>query len=120
MFRASVLRLGVVALPIAVWAAPPRAAAQPGVTLSEDANSATLANGIVSARIEKKSGDILSLKYRGLELIGRGRGYWSFDAESEGREKPVHFGGRSEFRVRIDPASNRGGRPSSTPMCSIS
>src|SRR5437762_3040136 len=48
--------------------------AEPPVTLGEDGSSFTLANGSVTARIDKRSG-AFSLKYRGLNVIGRG--YWS-------------------------------------------
>jgi hypothetical protein len=50
------------------------------VTLSDDSDAFTLANGIVTGRISKASGGLLSLKYRGLEMLARnGRhasGYW--------------------------------------------
>ena len=48
------------------------------MTLVETGDSFTLANGFVTARIEKRTGNLVSLEYRGLELLGRGgRGYWS-------------------------------------------
>jgi len=59
-----------------LFAAPPAP-----VTVSEDANSFTLANGLVTARIEKRTGDLFSLKYEGKELMASGEGstggYWS-------------------------------------------
>jgi rhamnogalacturonan endolyase len=41
----------------------------PPVTLTEDASAYTLANGIVKARVDKKSGDLLSLQYKGTEML---------------------------------------------------
>src|ERR1017187_142423 len=51
----------------------PVAHAQPKpapVTLAEDASAYTLSNGIVTARVDKKSGDLLSMKYQGMEMLG--------------------------------------------------
>jgi hypothetical protein len=39
------------------------------VSLAEDTSAYTLSNGIISARIDKKSGDLLSMKYRGREML---------------------------------------------------
>src|SRR5688572_33188203 len=49
---------------------PLAARAQSAVTLTEDAALYTLDNGIVTARIAKASGDLVSLRYRGLEMLG--------------------------------------------------
>ena len=55
------------------------------VTLTEDANSYTLANGIVTAHVSKRSGDLLSLEYKKLEMLdvesGRQEGYWSHNTD---------------------------------------
>lgn len=81
------------------------AAARPAVTLVADDGSFTLANGIVTAKVSKASGDIVSLVYRGTELLANARdghpfGYWSHDARST----------RQQVRVTIDPARNGGER----------
>jgi rhamnogalacturonan endolyase len=39
------------------------------VTLTEDADLYTLANGIVTAKVAKASGDLVSLRYKGLEML---------------------------------------------------
>ena len=81
----------------------------PGVTLTEDAETYTLDNGIVTARVSKVSGDLVSFRYEGREMFatrlepdfhpeaqdpstpdnpnwkdpqitGRAHGYWSHDA----------------------------------------
>jgi len=103
------------------------AAAQ--VTLTEDASSYTLANGIVTARIDKNSGDLLSMKFRDLEMLatitghdglpdtatdkpganlrGGGHrytdhqyGFWSHDTD----------GPHTIRKITIDPKSNAGER----------
>src|SRR5436190_14646781 len=50
-------------------------------TVTDDGDNFVLANGIVTATVEKQSGSLTSLKYKGLELLGAGagrsNGYWS-------------------------------------------
>ncbi len=81
-----------------------QAAPQSSVTVSENENSYTLANGIVTAQVSKRSGDLLSLKYKNLEMLdtqsGRQAGYWSHNAAR----------GQQETRVTIDPKANGGER----------
>jgi rhamnogalacturonan endolyase len=101
----------------------------PPVTVAEDASAYTLANGIVTARVDKKSGDLLSLRYKGTEILatilgpdglpdtkidpagankrgGGGRytdhqyGFWSYDTT----------GPNTIAKVTIDPKSNGGER----------
>ncbi|WP_321332724.1 polysaccharide lyase family protein [uncultured Bacteroides sp.] len=45
-------------------------ATQPKVTLIEDAETYTLNNGIVTARISKVTGDLVSLRFNGIEMFG--------------------------------------------------
>jgi rhamnogalacturonan endolyase len=79
--------------------------AEPPVTLAEDESGYTLANGIVTAKVSKRSGDLISLKYKGLELLsggsGHAYGYWS---HAPGR------GTRVVNAVAIDPAKNNSER----------
>lgn len=116
----------VAAAALLLSAQPSRAQAT-AVTVTEDANMFTLDNGIVTAMVSKKSGDLVSMKYRGLEMFatvkkpdgtpdvetdppgdpGRGRGmtdhmygFWSHDAVAA----------RSETKVTIDPSKNGGER----------
>jgi rhamnogalacturonan endolyase len=80
------------------------------VTLSEDRSSFTLANGVISARIEKRSGNLVSLKYRDLDLLRQGRGYWSF-VDSDFRFDLIpEAGARREYAISIDPKTNGGAR----------
>ena len=82
-----------------------QAAAAPPVTVSENAGSFILDNGIVKARVSKNSGDLISLEYKNLELLdvrdGRQIAYWSHNA-ARGR--------RIIDRITIDPQTNGGER----------
>ena len=75
------------------------------VVLSEDADGYTLSNQYLTAKISKTSGDLVSLKYKNLELLGGGSGhpfgYWSH-APAKG-SKIINS-------VTIDPAKNNGER----------
>jgi len=79
--------------------------ADEAVTLTDDDSAYTLANGFISARVAKRSGDLISLKQGGLELMGFGSGhsagYWS---HAPGR------GTRTTNSVTINPAGNGGER----------
>jgi rhamnogalacturonan endolyase len=75
----------------------------PPVAISEDENSFTLDNGIVTARIAKRSGDLTSLKYNSLEMLDaadRQAGYWE------------HNTAHSQVvdRITIDPKATGGER----------
>ncbi|MCX6951852.1 MAG: polysaccharide lyase family protein [Verrucomicrobia bacterium] len=77
------------------------------VTVQDDGPTFTLANGIVTARINKKNGDLEALIYRGLDTMGhdQGRaGYWEQDPSAAAK-----VGGLSQS-VTIDPATNGGER----------
>ncbi len=103
------------------------------VTLTEDAETYTLDNGIVTARVAKASGDLVSLRYKDLEMLatflkpdgqpdlvkdppgqhlnGVNRnmtdhqyGFWSHDAMG------VRGTGDAVARVTIDPKANGGAR----------
>jgi rhamnogalacturonan endolyase len=92
-----------------VLATSSRCHAQPSagdaVTVAEDDDSFTMSNGIVEAKILKKSGDIISLQYHGIETLtdqsGHAGGYWSHDAS--GGEQTID-------RVSIDPKTDNGDR----------
>ena len=74
------------------------------VTISENEQTFTLANGLVTAQIAKRSGDLLSLKYHNLEMLdtrtSRQPAYWSHNAAR----------GRLETRITIEPQANDGER----------
>jgi len=81
------------------------ASAAPTVSVSENDFSYTLKNGIVTAVVSKRSGDLISLNYRNLELLAGGSGhpygYWS---HSPNRAMRLTNG------ITIDPESNGGAR----------
>ncbi|HVT83353.1 MAG TPA: polysaccharide lyase family protein, partial [Phycisphaerae bacterium] len=97
------------------------------VTVTQDDAFFTLDNGTVKAMVSKKSGDLVSMKFKGVEMLattqnadgapnlatdppgdpGRGRGmtdhmygFWSHDAVAD----------RIECKVTIDPKNNGGKR----------
>jgi rhamnogalacturonan endolyase len=82
-----------------------QAASDSAVSISEDANTYTLANGIVAVRVAKNSGDLTSLKYKGLEMLDAGSGrqaaYWSHNVARANKIIP---------QITIDPETNGGGR----------
>ncbi len=87
----------------------PLAANGQPVVLSEDAETATLGNGIVWATVKKANGNLLSLRYRGMEMLSRGGGYWNIygriPGEAENTElKPAP----ATFRISQDPKTNGG------------
>jgi rhamnogalacturonan endolyase len=87
------------------YSAAPKDEAPP-VTVTEDGTSSfTMSNGIVTATISKRNGDIQSLVYKGVETLtdksGRAGGYWSHDAS----------GGTDHItKILIDPKDNGGER----------
>jgi rhamnogalacturonan endolyase len=70
------------------------------VALTDSGNSYTLDNGVISARIDKRSGKLESLKYNNLETLDRQGGYWSHSAVSP----------NVIDSITIDPKSNHGER----------
>lgn len=104
MKPSSILPVALIALSAAAAAA---AGADPKVTLVEDDASFTLANAQVSARVEKRTGTLASLKYRGLEMLGKASGkayaYWSHDGGGS-------LGTSRASAVLVSPAANGGER----------
>jgi rhamnogalacturonan endolyase len=106
----SKVRLNLLFLKCAIFAAMVCSSANlPGaenpVTISEDGSSFTLDNGIVTAQVAKRSGDLVSLKYHGLEMLDnvtqRQPGYWSHNT-ARGRQIIP--------RITLDPKTNGGER----------
>src|SRR5258706_7683699 len=99
-----VIGVGVVAL----WALATPARTQdetnaPAVAVEDDQSSFTLSNGIITARVSKRSGDLTSLQYKGLETLtdksGHAGAYWSHNTTG---------GKETVTRITIDPKSNGG------------
>ena len=79
----------------------------PPVTLAEDAASVTLANSHITARIDKRTGGLTSLRFKDIETLdsasGKAGGYWSFDGGGS-------LGASGESRIILNPAKNGGER----------
>jgi rhamnogalacturonan endolyase len=78
------------------------------VVLSEEADTATLANGVVSVTVKKANGNLLSLRLRGVELLSRGEGYWNIYGNIPGQKNTEAKPTPSVFRVSQNPAQNGG------------
>ncbi|HVS72366.1 MAG TPA: polysaccharide lyase family protein [Phycisphaerae bacterium] len=78
------------------------------VTVTEDATGFTLSNGTITARINKRNGDLSSMEYKGMEMLtdksGRAGGYWSHDAS------PAPGGPPNVSKITMDPKTNNGER----------
>lgn len=84
-------------------------AAEPGpVTVSDDPEGITLANGIVSARLAKATARLTSLRYRDLEFISSGQGYMNCYGNSSDGIKTEKKPGTPTTRLTQDPAQNGG------------
>jgi rhamnogalacturonan endolyase len=86
-----------------VFLRPNSAAASVAVTVSE--TEYTLANELITARVSKRSGDLVSLVHRGVEMLtdksGHAGAYWSHDTT----------GGKGTLtRITINPQQNGGAR----------
>jgi rhamnogalacturonan endolyase len=86
------------------WTALPALAQEPPpVTVTDDGAAYILSNGILTAKIAKRDGKLVSLNYRKLEMIdpvGRSGGYWSHSAASA----------NTIDAITIDPKTNGGTR----------
>ena len=92
-------------LTITAFAALVSTAQAQNVTVTEDEASFTMSNGIMTARVLKRNGDMASLTYRGREVLtdksGHAGAYWSHDTT----------GGKGLVtRITIDPKTNGGER----------
>jgi rhamnogalacturonan endolyase len=80
-------------------------AAEPAVTVVDAGANYILSNGYLTATINKRTGDMSSLKVNGLEtqgyVSGHHAGYW---------EQNPSGAARMESKLTIDPASNGGAR----------
>ena len=91
--------LALVLAPSPLRAASAAPDANAAVTVTENASSFTLDNGIVKATIRKGSGSMASLVYHGIEMMGGNGGYW----EQTPQDAP-----QLSNSITIDPAANGG------------
>ena len=109
-FRAAVADGMIAAICVAgaakVLAASNDSAAPSPAGVTEDDAAYTLSNGIVTARVSKRSGDLTSLEYHGLETLasnsGHPGGYWSHDVSGGA--------GGIKTAITIEPKTNGGDR----------
>ena len=101
----SIILTALLLAPLAVMGA---AAEDPPVVLSEDTNTVTLANGLVSATLKKENGNLLSVRYRGVDLLSRGGGYWNVYGNIPGQKFTELKPTPAVFRVSQHPAQNGG------------
>ena len=87
-------------------AASPAAAG--GVTITDDADTATLANGVIAVQIRKSNGNLISVRYRDLDLLSRGGAYWNVYGSEPGQKPEQNKGGPAVYAVTQDPAKNGG------------
>ena len=80
-------------------------AADPPVTLSDTGTNYILSNGYITASISKTTGDMVSLKYKGIEAMGfvsgHHAGYWEQNPSGAVRRADT---------ITIDPVKNHGER----------
>lgn len=92
-------------LSVTCSAALAKTAPQPPVTITDTGTNYILANGYVTASISKTTGDMVSLKYHGLESMGyvsgHHAGYWEQNPSGAVRKADT---------ITIDPAKNNGER----------
>jgi rhamnogalacturonan endolyase len=85
-----------------------QAADMPSVTVTMGADTATLANGLVTATVKKADGKLLSLRYGNTEMMSRGGGYWNIYGCIPGQPNTEVKPTPSECRISQDPASHDG------------
>lgn len=79
------------------------------VTITQDAETATMSNNQVTIVIKKANGNILSLKYHGTEIMSHGAGYWVTLGEIPGKSGTIQaVSTPSVFSITKDPAKNKG------------
>jgi len=104
------IRLGLVASIVLISSSSLTCAAEPfaPVTVTDADGSYYLKNQFVTARIEKQTGDVLSLSYKGLELLGNGpgrtNGYFSLPGTT------MTFGSKHVASIKLDPTTTNGDR----------
>ena len=77
------------------------------VTITEEENSFVLANGIVTARVNKRTGELQQLIYKGIDTMGHDQGHSGVWEEDPSQAEKV--GGLTRS-LTIDPAQNGGAR----------
>jgi rhamnogalacturonan endolyase len=95
--------------PAPTLAKPAPAAAAAPVTIKDEGNTYLLANGIVSARINKRTGGLINLYYKELEVTGHKQSRGDAGSWEQDPSAAAKVGGLSQS-ITIDPAKNNGER----------
>lgn len=86
---------------------------QNGVTISDQGNTVILSNDFVQVILNKKRAYLSSIKYKGVEMVGKQRANWNIVAatdEFHDDEKLVRFSKKMSYNIRTNPSENNGER----------
>jgi rhamnogalacturonan endolyase len=100
------LAISLVVLVSAVTLA--RAADTQPVAIADDGKTATISNGILQATVDKASGNLISMRYRGIDVLEHGQEYMNVYGEVPGNEKTQAKPGPVQYSVTQDPGKNDG------------
>lgn len=78
------------------------------VVITENNETATLSNGQIALTIKKVNGNILSLKYKDMELMSHGNGYWVTLGEIPHNPAIQTVSTPSVFSITKDPDKTKG------------
>ncbi len=85
-----------------------RAADAQSVVISDDTDTATLANGIISVKIKKSDGNLLSIRYHDTDMLSHGGGYWNVYGAVPGQKNTQTKGSPVVYTVSQDPTATGG------------
>ena len=80
---------------------------QAAVTVTDGQGVVTLANGVLSVRIDKRNANIISLQYNGVDLVD-GSGYWNVYGNTPGGPKTEQKSNPMPLNVTQNPDTNGG------------
>jgi rhamnogalacturonan endolyase len=80
----------------------------PAVVITQSNETATMTNGEVTLVVKKLNGNILSLKYHGLEVMGHGGGYWDIIGAIPNQPTIQLPGSPAVCGITKDPGKNGG------------
>ncbi len=85
--------------------------AQQGVQIKDLDNSLVLSNQYVEVTINKKRAYISSIKFRGMEMIGKQHTNWNIVATDDSEDSRLtNFPQKVSYTLRTDPTKNKGQR----------
>jgi len=84
--------------------------AQLPVKLTDNGNYIILSNEYIKATINKETATITSLRYKGLEMMGKEHSHWNIVGDDEDENVVKSFPQKIKYSVTIDPSNNQGER----------